>query len=122
MNIVSGHSGGLVVRAETNYSGYYFRLSTDGTVLGRRVTVDAQNTANYTPLFAGRSAAVNTGNNQFNTITVIMRGSDMSMYINQQFVFKASDRAYKSGAVGVFADSDASSSEIVFRNAQVWKL
>ena len=30
--------------------------------------------------------------------------------------------AYKSGLIGVFADSDASNSEILFRNAQVWKL
>jgi hypothetical protein len=122
MDIVNGHSGGLVVHADTNFSGYYFRMSTDGTFLARRVKIDAQNNTSYTPLFAGRSAAVNTGNNQFNTLMAIVKGSDIYMYINEKFIFKASDSTYKSGLIGVFADSDASDSEIVFRNAQVWKL
>jgi hypothetical protein len=123
MNIVSGHSGGLVLRATANDSGYYFRLSTDGTVLAEKLVINAQRTStSATSLFAGRSAAVNMGNNRFNTMTVIMRGSDMYMYINQQYAFHTGDGAYKSGLIGVFADSDASNSEILFRNAQVWKL
>jgi hypothetical protein len=123
MNIVSGHSGGLVLRATANDSGYYFRLSTDGTVLAEKLVINAQRTStSATSLFAGRSAAVNMGNNRFNTITVIVRGSDMDMYINQQYAFHSGDGAYKSGLIGVFADSDASNSEILFRNAQVWKL
>jgi hypothetical protein len=123
MNVVSGHSGGLVLRATANTSGYYFRLSTDGTVLVEKLVINAQgNNTTSTSLFAGRSAAAHMGNNQFNTITVIMRGSAMYMYINRQYAFHTSDSAYKSGLIGVFADSDASSSEILFRNAQVWKL
>ncbi len=121
MSIVSGDSGGIIVHADANYSGYYFRVSTDGTFLARRVTINGNNTG-YVPLFAGHSSAVSTGNKQFNTLTVIIQGSDIYMYINQKFVFKTSDTVYKSGQIGVFADSDASSSEIVFRNAQVWKL
>ncbi len=122
MNVVSGHSGGLVLRATANDSGYYFRLSTDGTVLAEKLVINAQNNTSSTSLFAGRSATANIGNNQFNTITVIVRGSDMYMYINQQYAFHTSDGSYKSGLIGVFADSDASNSEILFRNAQVWKL
>jgi hypothetical protein len=123
MNVVSGHSGGLVLRATANTSGYYFRLSTDGTVLAEKLVINAQgNNTTSTSLFAGRSAAANMGNNQFNTITVIMRGSGMYMYINRQYAFHTSDSSYTSGLIGVFADSDASSSEILFRNAQVWKL
>jgi serine/threonine protein kinase len=123
MNVVSGHSGGLVLRATANTSGYYFRLSTDGTELAEKLVINAQgNNTTSTSLFAGRSAAANMGNNQFNTITVIMRGSGMYMYINRQYAFHTSDSSYTSGLIGVFADSDASSSEILFRNAQVWKL
>ena len=123
MNIVNGHSGGLVLRSTADNSGYYFRLSTDGTVLAEKLVINAQRTnTTSTSLFAGRSAAAHTGNNQFNTITVIMRGNDMYMYVNQQYAFRTSDGSYKSGLIGVFADSDASSSEILYRNAQVWKL
>jgi len=121
MRIVSGHSGGLVLRSDANDSGYYFRISTDGTFLGRSVLVK-QNTDSDTPLFAGQSPAVKAGNDQFNQITVIAQGSELYMYINQQFAAKISDGTYKSGRIGVFTDSDASGAEILYRNAQVWKL
>ena len=121
MRIVSGHSGGLVLRSDANDSGYYFRISTDGTFLGRSVLVK-QNTDYYTPLFAGQSPAVKAGNDQFNQITVIAQGSELYMYINQQFATKISDGTYTSGRIGVFTDSDANGAEILFRNAQVWKL
>ena len=121
MRIASGHSGGLVLRSVANGSGYYFRISTDGTFLGRSVLVK-QNTVYDTPLFAGQSPAVKAGNDQFNQITVIAQGSELYMYINQQFAAKISDGTYTSGRIGVFTDSDASGAEILFRNAQVWKL
>ena len=121
MRIVSGHSGGLVIRSDANGSGYYFRISTDGTFLGRSV-LDKSNVAYYTPLFAGQSPAVKTGNDQFNQITVIAQGSELYMYVNQQFIAKISDSTYTSGRIGVYADSDINGSEILFRNAQVWKL
>jgi hypothetical protein len=122
MRIVSGHSGGLVIRSDANGSGYYFRISTDGTFLGRSVVVHTQQPSVYTPLFAGQSPAVKTGNDQFNQITVIALGSELFMYVNQQYVAKISDSTYTSGRIGVYADSDTGGSEILFRNAQVWKL
>ncbi len=123
MRIVSGHSGGLIIRSDANGSGYYFRMSTDGTFLGQRIAVHPQG-ADYTPLigFAGQSPAVNTGNGQSNQITVIAQGSELYMYVNQQFVAKTSDATYTSGRIGVFTPSDASGAEILFSNAQVWKL
>ena len=120
MRIVRGHSGGLVIRSDANGSGYYFRISTDGTFLVRSVLLKQK--TYYTPLFAGQSPAVNTGNGQSNQITVIAQGSELYMYVNQQFVAKTSDGTYTSGRIGVFTDSDASGAEILFRNAQVWKL
>jgi hypothetical protein len=121
MSVISGHSGGLFMRADTNGSGYYFRISTDGTYWGKSVQ-NKQNAEDFTSLFAGHTAAVKTGNNQFNQITVIAQGSELVMYVNQQFIAQISDDTYKSGQIGVYADSDASGSEIVFRNVQVWKL
>ncbi len=120
MRIVSGHSGGLVIRSDANGSGYYFRISTDGTFLVGSVILKPA--YHYTPLFAGQSPAVKTGNDQFNQITVIAQGSKLYMYINQQFAAKISDGTYTFGRIGVYADSDINGSEILFRNAQVWKL
>ncbi len=121
MNIVSGHSGGLIIRSNNDGSGYYFRISSDGTFLGEGINVRSQ--VGYpTPLFTGQSPAIHTGNNQFNQITVIAQGSNLYMYVNQQFVATISDSTYTSGQIGVYTDSDASGAEVLFRNAQVWKL
>ncbi len=124
MRIVSGHSGGLIIRSDANGSGYYFRMSTDGTFLGERIVPHNPQASDLTPLmgFAGQSPAVNTGNGQSNQITVIAQGSELYMYVNQQFVARTSDGTYTSGRIGVFTDSDASGAEILFSNAQVWKL
>jgi hypothetical protein len=121
MNIVSGHSGGLVVRTDSNISGYYIRLSTDGTYLVKRTAADKQGNAVDTPLFAGQSAAIWQGNNQTNVLTVMAMGSELSVYINQQFVTTVTDATYQSGYIGVFADSDAAGAAIQLRNAQVWQ-
>ncbi len=122
MRIVSGHSGGLILRSDANGSGYYFRISTDGTFLVRGVVLHTQQPSVYTPLFAGQSPAVKTGNDQFNRLTVIAQGSEMDMFINGLPAAKINDGTYTSGRIGVFTDSDASGAEILFRNAQVWKL
>jgi hypothetical protein len=120
MNIVSGHSGGIIVRADASNSGYYLRVSTDGVCLVQKVTI--KQNVKQVPLFAGQSPAVGLGNNQFNVLTAIIQGSELYMYVNQQFVAKVSDSTYTSGRVGVFVDSDAEGAEVQFRNAQVWKL
>jgi hypothetical protein len=126
MRIVSGHSGGLVIRSDANGSGYYFSISTDGTYLVSGVLVKS-NEGNATTLFAGKSPAVKTGNDQFNLIEVIAQGSELYMYVNQQFVVKISDGTYTFGRIGVyagelFANGITVGSEILFRNAQAWKL
>lgn len=121
VNIVYGHSGGLDLRTDANLSGYYFRISTDGTYIFKKIAV-VNNNANSTPLVSGHSSAIVTGNNQLNVLTVIAKGSTFYLYINQQYVNQVSDTTYKSGQIGVYIDSDAGGVEGAFHNAKVWKL
>jgi hypothetical protein len=126
MCIISGNSGGLVIRSDAYGTGYYFSINTDGTYLGSDVLVKS-NESKVTTLFAGYSSAVKKGNTQCNQITVIAQGRELYMFVNQQFVGHISDGTYTLGRIGayagvLYANSETVSSDILFHNAKVWKL
>ena len=120
LTMLHGNSGGLVIRADANGSGYYFRISTDGKYLVWRVDA-TQDYYNKTPIVTGQSAAVMTGNNAINILTIIATGPRLSLYVNSQYVNSASDSTYSSGQIGVYVESDTAGAEATFRNAKVWK-
>jgi len=61
--------------------------------------------------------------NQSNLITVVAHGSNFYLYVNKQYVTQFRDSIYSAGTVGMVAENDTSpSTEVVFRNAEVWKL
>jgi hypothetical protein len=122
ITVISGHSGGLVIRSDSVGSGYHFRISTDGTYIFKKYFVDNNNTAIETALVSGNTPAITQGTNQPNTLAIVARGSTFYLYINQQYVNQVTDNTYKSGRVGVFVDSDAGGAKSQFRNAVVWKL
>jgi hypothetical protein len=123
ITIVSGHSGGLVIRSDENDSGYYFRISTDGTYIIQKIAISGDNTQQTVlPGGSGSTSAIQTGNNQPNLIAVLAQGNTFYFYVNKQLVDSTSDDAYTSGQIGVYSDSDAGAVEAVFSNAEVWKL
>ena len=120
VTIISGHFGGIAFRANSaNNTAYLFRIGTDGSYLLERV---ASNLTNDTTLTSGTSPVITTGNNQSNLLAVLVRGNDIYLYVNKQYVDHASDGTYQSGQIGVFSDSDTAGSEAVFSHLQVWKL
>jgi len=61
--------------------------------------------------------------NQSNLITVVAHGSNFYLYVNKQYVTQFRDSIYSAGIVGMVAENDTRpSTEVVFRNAEVWKL
>jgi len=123
MTTVSGHSGGVVFRANaTNDYEYQFRISTDGTYILNKYVVDGGQPATK-PLISGTSPAIVKGANQQNTIAVLAQGTTIALYINKQYVDIISDTTYQQGQIGVYVDSDPSSAvDIAFSKLQVWKL
>jgi hypothetical protein len=122
MTLVSGHSGGLVFRADsTNDQGYQFRISTDGNYILNRIILDEQGNIQSAgeTVTSGSSTLVQQGTNQ---PAIIAQGDTISLFINGKYVDSATDSTYHSGKVGVYVDSDASSVEGAFSNLQVWKL
>jgi serine/threonine protein kinase len=121
MTIISGTSGGIIFRGQTSGT-YNFYVNTDGTYNLLKINDNGQSLI-PTPLRSGSSAAIHTGLNQMNVLTVVTHGSTFYLYVNKQFVNTASDDSYKSGEIGVGANSsDTSGTEAVFRNVQVWQL
>lgn len=118
VTILSGHSGGLVFRADgKNDNGYYFRVSTDGTYLLNKLAPN-----NLQTLLSGANAAIKQGANQANVLAVLVQGSRIALFINGKYIESTTDSSYQSGQIGVYTDSDAGSVEASFRQAQVWNV
>ena len=122
MTLISGHSGGLVFRADsTNDKGYQFRISTDGSYILNRIILDQQGQpqSNGETVVSGSSTLVQHETNQ---LAVIAQGNTITLFINGKYVDGATDSTYQSGQIGIYVDSDAGSVEGAFSDLQVWKL
>jgi len=121
MTILKGDRGGIIFRSGNFHSNFYlFRASQDGSY-NLFLYVD-NNGSNTESLAQGTSPAIHRGLNQPNKIAVFARGSNLSFYINQQYVTSVDDTTYKSGSIGVFADDQNNPTEVAFNNAEVWVL
>lgn len=123
MMIAQGDAGGLIFRANTsgqNPSFYYFRLNQDGTY-SFFLYVDSSGT-NARTLAHGNATGFNTGLNQTNLISVVAKGSTLSLYINKQLLNTITDSTFTSGQIGLAAEYINSSTEVVYTNAKVWQL
>lgn len=86
---VQGDSGGIFFR-----SGYRFRIGNDGNY--DLVTGTQQ-------IATGTSAAIQTGYNTSNHVTIVAVGSNITIAINAQTVIDLNDSSYTSGSVGLMA-------------------
>jgi len=120
MTIIKGNAGGLIFRLNlgaSSLNNYLFLIDQ----LGGYRLVALQNNNTIMQLANGVSPAVNVGLNQSNLLTVIARGNNFYLYVNKQYITSTRDNTFSSGVVGVFA-SGASATDVVFSNAQVWRL
>jgi hypothetical protein len=118
MTMLSGHSGGLIFRADSrNDNGYYFRLGTDGTYILNKLVPNSLRT-----LLSGSSAAINKGMNQTNVLAVLVRGNRISLFVNKKYIESITDNSYQAGQIGIYTDSDAGNVEASFHQAQVWNV
>ena len=119
MTIVQGDAGGLLFHASSdNANEYLFRVWSNGDY---DLSV-AKNNNSSQPLMQDHSAAIKTGSGQTNTLTIIMRGSTIYLYVNQQYLGSASDSTLSAGAVGVFAADQIGNTDVAFTNAKAWAL
>jgi hypothetical protein len=116
-------AGGLMFRVDiANQRAYFFEIRSNGCYTLATLQVNSSGENSLHVLMQGCSPAVNQGVNRSNLLTVVARGSTISLYINGQYVAQVSDSHARSGAIGVFSDSSSPSSEVAFHCAQVWQL
>ena len=123
MTVVSGHSGGVVFRADdTKDYEYQFRISTDGTYILNKYIIENGKPATQ-PLLSGSSPTIVQGAHQPNLVAVLAQGDAIAIYINKKYVANTNDATYRQGQIGVYVDSDPSSVvDVAFSKLQVWKL
>lgn len=125
MTISTGDEGGLIFRSDdinpnnypssTNY--YLFGIRNDG-----HYSLSYQSNQPGVLLSSGSNSAIKSGLNQPNLLTVIARGSNISLYVNQQYITSVNDSTRSSGLIGVFAQDDGNSTDVAFSNVEVWTL
>ncbi len=123
MMVAKGDAGGLIFRANTsgqNPKFYYFRVNQDGSY-NFFLYVDSSGT-NARTLAHGNVTNFNTGLNQTNLISVVAKGSTLSLYVNKQLVTSVTDSTYSAGQIGLAADYINGPTEVVYTNAKVYKL
>jgi|GEM_PF-3073411 len=80
------------------------------------------NASGYQVQSSGSSTAIVTGQNQPNTVTVIVQGSTYTLYVNAQFVTAENATVSSEGEIGVGSLYDSDNTDVAFSNAKVWKL
>ena len=71
----------------------------------------------------GHSTAIHNGLNQDNTLAVIARDYNISLFVNGQFVDSVQDDTFTQGAIGVYAGTlIGTPTDVTFSNVSVWTL
>ncbi len=118
ITIIAGDCGAIFFRGDfiTGHY-YYFRICQDGSY--ELLFYNSHGPAAKTPA-SGSSPAINAGYDQSNTIAAVALDNSISIYVNDRLLANIIDNNYSEGQIGVFADNDTHSTEVVFRNAKVW--
>jgi hypothetical protein len=121
MTIVNGQRGGIIFRADAANSKFYlFRVAQDGTY-DLFMYPDKTGT-NAKKLTSGTATNMHTGQNARNLLAAVAHGSEIDLYINDQYQASANDSTFQSGAIGLVAENDGTPVDVAYTQAQVWRL
>ncbi len=121
MNISKGDAGGIVFRADSaNTTFYYLRFDQNG-FFSLHLYVDGTG-ATSRLLKEGFSTALAFSPNATNSVAVVARSETISLYLNQQLLTSVTDNTYTQGQIGLTAEDSTNATEVIFTHAKVWKL
>jgi hypothetical protein len=119
ITILKGDCGGITFRYNVkDHSGYRFVACANG--IARLLTYP--DGAHYTRLLDEPVAALHTGYNQSNLLAVVARGNTLDLYINKQKIGSFTDNTLHDGMFSLFAAAFGNSTEVAFRNVNIWRL
>lgn len=123
LSINQGDVAGIMFRTDLqNQKFYAFSIYPDGHY--RMISITEQGGGQSNTLKDGNSAAITTGLNQTNQITVIARGSNFYLYANKQYLGTINDTTSQNGSLGVLATGNGTNTavDVAYTNLKVWKL
>lgn len=119
MTMTGGQSAGLIFRSNSVLNAdYLFEVGSDNTYLlnSSNLSLSSQNKIIPSGSFSGQTT---------NTLTVIARGHDIYLFINQHYLATGTDATTGSGQIGVFVDArptDQGGAKADFNNLKIWTL
>ena len=120
MTVLSGDYGGMVFRSNPSSPKFYLlQFSTDGAY---NLYAYVSNNGNDAKTLLASVTTAMKGLNQPNLITLIARGSQLTIFVNKQYVDAISDSLYTAGQIGLVAYYKTNPTEVSYSNLQVWKL
>ena len=120
MTVLSGDYGGMVFRSSpTSPKFYLLQFNGDGAY---DLYAYVSNNGNDAKSLLASVTTAMKGQNQSNLITLIARGSQLTIFVNKQYVDTVSDSLYSTGQVGLVAYYKSNPTEVSYSNLQIWKL
>ena len=119
MTIVEGQAGGVFFRSQDSQNSqfsYMFLIKPDG-YCALYVVLNSASGPDFKGLVGGTIKRFNTGLQQTNTIAIVVRGSQIDIYVNQIGIARVTDSTYSQGGMGVISWIN---SDVVFSNAKLW--
>jgi hypothetical protein len=119
MTMTKSETAGLIFHHNSVLNAeYLFSVNSDNTYLlsTSNLSYSSQNTIAPSKSFSGQTP---------NTLTVIARGHDISLFINGHYLTTASDATTSSGQIGLFVEAnpnDQGHATVDFSNLKIWTL
>ena len=121
MTILKGDGGGILFRSAGKQGKYYaFSVGDDGSY-ELTLYYDESFTGQQT-IQDGTSAAIKTGLNATDIVTVVAKGGNIYLYVNKQSIVSIYDTTYSAGQVGLVAEEGSEPTDVAFQNVEVWTL
>ncbi len=119
-NIKVGGVSGLLFRLNAaQQKAYLFSIDGNG---GYDLSALKPGQNSVQTLSVGTNTAIKTAVGDSNLIAVVVRGTTIYMFVNQQYMAQVDDSNSASGSIGVFSSTNGSPEEAAFNNAEVWRL
>ena len=118
--LLKGDSAGLRFRALGSQS-YYFDINASGNYQFIYYP-DVTNGTTSRTIQTGKSPLMRKGYGVKNQLTLIAIGKLFYVYLNQQFLMKATDPTLTIGGLSLLVDSEAAPTEAVFSQAIAWNI
>src|SRR5258708_15238112 len=124
VSVIRGDLDGIFFRTDqVSHKIYLFAISPNGFYALYYIGQNASGSPNEKILAASISTTINTGLKSTNVIGVLARGSEISIFINKQFITKVSDSSSTVGEIGVISGSSKNvPCDAAFNNAQLWNI